>query len=219
MTRRQLSVILTVVAALVAFAAVATMYQREVQQLDAQAARAQSDILVRPHSPSIGSADAAVTIVEFFDPACEACRAFHPDVKQILATHSGKVRLVIRYAPFHRDMSIEGIRVLEAARPQGRFEAVLDALLEQQPLWAKHGASAGVWEVAGRAGLNLDAARSYVASGAVDKTLSQDVADLQAIGIRATPTFLVNGKPLPEASPTALRKTVQREVEQVQRRS
>lgn len=40
--------------------------------------------LVRFHSPVFGPAQAPVTIVEFFDPSCEACRAFHPYVKQIL---------------------------------------------------------------------------------------------------------------------------------------
>ena len=32
--------------------------------------------LVRFHSPVLGRADAPVTVVEFLDPACEACRAF-----------------------------------------------------------------------------------------------------------------------------------------------
>ena len=45
--------------------------------------------LVRPHSPIMGRADAPVTIVEFFDPACETCRAFYPIVKKIMAEHPG----------------------------------------------------------------------------------------------------------------------------------
>lgn len=40
--------------------------------------------LMRSHSPILGQADAPVTIVEFFDPACEACRAFYPLTKRIL---------------------------------------------------------------------------------------------------------------------------------------
>ena len=36
--------------------------------------------LVRDDSPSMGPADAKVTIVEFLDPECEACRAMAPIV-------------------------------------------------------------------------------------------------------------------------------------------
>ena len=41
----------------------------------------QSERLVRMHSPVIGSREVPVTIVEFFDPVCETCRAFYPVVK------------------------------------------------------------------------------------------------------------------------------------------
>lgn len=34
------------------------------------------EALMRPYLPIMGKKDAPVTIVEFFDPACEACRAF-----------------------------------------------------------------------------------------------------------------------------------------------
>ena len=37
---------------------------------------ANQQALVRFHSPTFGPADAPVIIVEFFDPSCEACRAF-----------------------------------------------------------------------------------------------------------------------------------------------
>jgi hypothetical protein len=46
--------------------------------------------LVRPDSPTLGSADAPVTLVEFYDPECESCRAFHPTVKKILKDYDGK---------------------------------------------------------------------------------------------------------------------------------
>ena len=89
-----------------------------------------AETLIRSYSPIIGPEEAPVTIVEFFDPACEACRAFHPIVKDILAEHDGDVRVVLRYTPFHGEASEQAIRVLEAARMQGVFEPVLEALLE-----------------------------------------------------------------------------------------
>ena len=76
---------------------------------------ANQQALVRFHSPTFGPADAPVIIVEFFDPSCEACRAFYPIVKQILAEYPGQVRLVLRYTMFHQG-SEEVSRILEAAR-------------------------------------------------------------------------------------------------------
>jgi len=58
------------------------------------------------HSPVFGPANAPVTIVEFFDPACETCRAFYPIVKDILAQYPSEVRLVIRYAPLHKGSDV-----------------------------------------------------------------------------------------------------------------
>jgi protein-disulfide isomerase len=215
MTRRTTLVVLTAVVALAAFATAVFVYQRHDRQQAAERAMAQSDAMVRTHSPVIGPASAPVTIVEFFDPACEACRAFHPYVKEILAAYPRQARLVIRYVPFHGDASIEGVRILEAARAQGRFETVMEALLEAQPVWASHSAPAAerAWEFARAAGLDLEQARSHAASGAVDRMLEQEVADLKAVGVRFTPTFFVNGKPLPEPDPRVLHELVKREVE------
>ena len=53
--------------------------------------------VLRPHSPIIGPEDAPVTIVEFFDPTCEACRKIYPVVRDIMAEYGDTVRLAIRY--------------------------------------------------------------------------------------------------------------------------
>ena len=80
-------------------------------------------ILIRPHSPILGPADAPVTIAEFFDPSCAACRAFHPVLQQIRETYPTQVRIVLRYAAFHEE-SDAAVRILEAARMQDKFEPV-----------------------------------------------------------------------------------------------
>jgi hypothetical protein len=56
---------------------------------------------VRGYSQTLGSDDAKVYLVKFSDPACETCSAFHPFVKKLMAVNQGKIKLVIRYAPFH----------------------------------------------------------------------------------------------------------------------
>ncbi|MDE2416929.1 MAG: thioredoxin domain-containing protein [Burkholderiales bacterium] len=83
-------------------------------------------LLVRAHSPSEGRADSPVVIVEFFDPACGTCRMFYPMVKQLMVENPNRIRLVMRYAPFHQG-SDKVVAVLEAARRQGKFWQALEA--------------------------------------------------------------------------------------------
>ncbi|MFD2238149.1 DsbA family protein [Aureimonas populi] len=213
MTRRSL-VLITGLVALIVFAGGAFLYDRYGANPAQPVAAVEGDALVRGHSPIIGPAEAPVTIVEFFDPSCEACRAFYPVVKQIMAAFPGETRLVIRYAPFH-DGSDEAVRILETARLQGRFEPVLEALLERQPEWAVHGAPdlAKAWELAAAAGLDVERARADMSAPGIDAVLEQDMADVASNDVRQTPTFFVNGKPLPSFGPQQLYDLVRGEVE------
>ena len=173
-----------------------------------------ADAMIRPYSPILGPAEAPVTIVEFFDPACEACRAFHPIVKDIMAEHGDAVRVVIRYTPFHGAASEEAIRVLEAARMQDIYVPVLEAVLREQPRWASHGAPEPglILQIAATAGLDAEAARTQMLAPDVVAILNQDRADVETVGIRQTPTFFVNGKPLDPFGEAELRRLVAAEV-------
>ena len=208
-------VVATAVLAIVVFAVAAVMFSGSRPGMAPPAQPIGQSELVRPHSPIIGPAEAPVTIVEFFDPACEACRAFHPIVKQILAQFPNDVRLVLRYAPFHHG-SDEAVRILETARAQGKFEVILTALFDKQDEWAIHGAPdlERAWAVAGEAGLDVAVAKAVAKSPEIEAVLKQDVADITAMAVERTPTFFVNGKPLTEFGPNQLLALVQSEVNQ-----
>jgi protein-disulfide isomerase len=151
--------------------------------------------LVRPHSPVLGSAKARVTVVEVLDPACEACRAFAPVVEQLLFLYPDDVRVVVRFADFHPP-SLDAIRLLEAARKQGKFHEMLSALFERQEEWASHSApdSARAWKIAGDIGINVARAQKDALAPGVDDMLRLEAEDLVALKVERTPTFFVNGK-------------------------
>lgn len=173
-----------------------------------------AEALIRPYSPILGPEDAPVTIVEFFDPACEACRAFYPIVKEIMAEHGDAVRVVIRYTPFHGPISDTSIKLLEAARMQGKFEQVLDAFMVYQNAWAVHGAPdlPKIGRIAAGAGLDLELAMQQIKSPDVVAVYNQDKADVETMEVRQTPTFFVNGKPLDPFGEAELRRLVAAEV-------
>lgn len=193
---------------LVAFGGGAFLLNRQ-RQSEAEAAATTPGVdpalLIRPHSPSFGPEDAKVTLVEFFDPSCEACRAFHPTVMEIKKQFPTQVRVVLRYTVFHKG-SDEAVRILEVARMQGKFEQVLDAVLEKQPTWALHdGPQLDIaWRVAGAVGLDLKKSETERQFPGITSVLNQDAADVEALGINQTPTFFLNGKRLVDVSPESL---------------
>ncbi len=173
-------------------------YKSEKTDPSAQQAERNRALLVRMHSPTLGKADAPVVIVEFLDPACETCRAFYPLVKAMLAENPDRIRLVLRYAPFHNG-SDQVVAVLEAARKQDKFWPALEALLATQADWAPHHTPqvALVWQQLEGLGLNLEQMRADVTAPEIASVIAQDLEDARALNVTKTPEFFVNGRPLP----------------------
>lgn len=154
--------------------------------------------LVGQNSPSLGAPNAPVTMVEFFDPECEACRAFNPTIKKILKDYEGKVRLVVRYMPLHGN-SLLAAQVIEAAGEQGKFWQMQDLLLQRQPEWGEkpnEPQTALFEKYAAEIGLNVEQLRAAIADSRYLPKIERDKADGQSIGVRATPTIFVNGRQL-----------------------
>lgn len=174
-------------------------------------------LLVRPDSPVLGAAEAKVTLVEFLDPACEACRAYSPIVKQIQFLYPQELRVVVRFAAFHEG-SDEAIRLLLAAQRQGKFEPLLAALLEGQDEWAAHHSPdvEKAWAIARTVGLDVKRARRDAASPAITARLDQEAEDLRALNVERTPTFYVNGKLLVDSDVRPLMDLVANEVKATQ---
>ena len=185
------------VAMLAVFAAGAYFYNANETEKLGKLAQGTDTVLVRPYSPTQGSKEAKVVLVEFFDPACETCREFYPHVKDIVRESRGKVRLVMRYAAFHQG-SDEAVKILEATRKQGLYWQSLEAVLKEQPVWASHGQPQPqlIWEMLFGSGLNIAQAKQDATSPEIAQLLAQDMADVQALMVRKTPSFFVNGKPL-----------------------
>ena len=204
------------VAVVVAFIAGAVVFKGRETQEAGQAAQSNSDALVRASSPVFGNPAAKVTIVEFFDPACETCRAFYPLVKTIVNSSFGQVRLVVRHAPLHQG-SDTAVKILEAARLQGQYWPAVERALAGQPQWAAHGNARPelIWDLITDLGLDMAKARADADSPAVAQLLSQDIADMKALKVDRTPGFFVNGTPLRDFGEAQLRALVDQEIKKV----
>ena len=220
--------ILALVAFLVVIGAVvgANYYRKSVQNAPVTVnsggkSSVSAEMLVRPDSPTLGAADAPVTLVEFLDPECESCAAFSPVVKKILKDYDGKVRLVVRYMPLHSN-SLRAATLVEAAGEQGKYWQMQELLFQRQPEWGeRHGAptsapkpdiNALFDKYATELGLDMAEINAAAKENRYKEKLERDLADGRALGVRQTPTFFVNGRRLARFSESDLRALIEDEL-------
>lgn len=209
MKQKSIFVATTVILAILFFAAI-QIYNGQQAERAEQAISQNQQALVRFGSPTIGNPDAPVHIVEFLDPACETCSAFYPFVKKMMEAHPEKIRLSIRYAPFHQG-SDQVIKLLEAARKQGKYWQTLEALLSSQSGWTQHHIARIdlVWPHLAGIGLDFDRLKNSMGAPEIARLIEQDIGDARTLGVTKTPEFFVNGRPLPSFGYEQLQKLVE----------
>ncbi len=195
------------------FAATSFYYKNQQARMYNFMAQNNASTFVRDHSQTLGSDDAKVFLVEFMDPACETCAVFSPVVKQIMAAHPGKIKLVLRYAPFHEGADYF-VKILEAAKKQGKYWETLDVMFKSQTYWTSHHVAQPekIWQFLPKAGLNVDQIKKDMNDPAIEKIIEQDLADAKTLNVRKTPGFFVNGKPLMTFGRQHLYELIQSEI-------
>lgn len=197
--KKYLPVIATAVVLGGGFAIATVVYKSKEKEKVDEAIEEEPSLLVRPSAKTLGPDDARVHIVEFMDPGCETCRAFHPFVKKLIDDNAGKVRLSIRYLPLHQGADTM-VKILEAADRQGKYWETLHLMFASQPQWASHHHPEPdkIWPLLPQIGLDVDRVRRDMQDPEIAAVLEKDMADARALGIRKTPSFFVNGEPLRE---------------------
>jgi protein-disulfide isomerase len=172
--------------------------QRRQEVIAAIAAQATVSIELEPprvevaaDGPSLGPADAPVTIVEFSDFQCPFCKRAVPLIYQIAEKYPSEVRIVFRHLP------------LDSIHPRARAAAEAAACADDQDLfWEYHDrvfesqqalSDDDLRGYAQEIGADLASFDACVASGKHAATVDADVAAASEIGVTGTPAFAVNG--------------------------
>lgn len=144
-----------------------------------------------------GSPDAPLTVIEFSDFQCPACRRHALETQPRLDERfvsTGKVRWIFKHRPLREhDRSASAAAAAECAAEQGRFWDMHHALFENQEQWIHGEAVAGLAAQAER--LQLDRTRfdRCLDSRSATAAVLQDVLDAPAAA-QNTPTFIVIGQ-------------------------
>ena len=141
--------------------------------------------------PSLGSADAPVTIVAFTDYQCPSCAAMHPVLEQLVKEYGSKVRLVTRDFPLSQHTeAFKAAEAAEAAREQGKYWEYIQILLRNQSALSVEKLKGYATELA------LDRTRFDKAldTGKFAEAVQRDLEDGVKLGINGTPTIFINGR-------------------------
>lgn len=146
-------------------------------------------------SPTTGSPDQKIVLLEFSDFQCPFCAKAHETINQFIAAHKDKVTLTYKHLPLTQihPEAMPAAKAAWAAGQQGKFWEFHDALFTQQkqlgePLY-----------VATAKALNLDLKRfdQDRNSDAASKAIQKDVEIAEKLGVPGTPFLLMNGEPVP----------------------
>jgi protein-disulfide isomerase len=144
--------------------------------------------------PSLGPADAPVTIVEYGDFGCATCRSWYRQsvLEQILSHYGTQVRFVWRDFPIITAASPLAAEAGQCAFDQGRFWEYHDLLFDRAPPLSGKDLKAYAAE------LGLDTARfdNCLDSGVHQAKVEASTKDAYSHGFVATPAFLVNDQPI-----------------------
>lgn len=214
MKNKLIAVIGAVVVLVALFVIGSTIYKNSEKDRLGFLAQDNAKMFFPDYAPVYGDKDAKVIITEFLDPECESCRMFYPKVKELLKMYAGKVKLVVRYAAFHKN-SKHAIKVLEATRKQNKYWESLGLLFDYQPGWANHHNPQPllVFKYLGEIGLDIDKLKKDMLDPAIDKIIEQDAKDMQSLKVRGTPTFFVNGQALEKFGIGYLYSAIKKEVD------
>ena len=142
-------------------------------------------------SPSIGSKEAPVTIVEFFDYQCGHCRAMQPTIEK-LVKEDKNIHVIFKELPIFGGVSDFAAKVALAAAKsnQAKYYGLHQALLtSSNPLTQD-----SILAMVKKSGFDVAIVKKDMASPDIQKQLKANFQLAQNLKIMGTPTFVIGNK-------------------------
>ena len=149
--------------------------------------------------PSLGSASAPVTLIEFSDFQCPFCLRVAPTLKQIRARYGDRVRIVWKDFPLTQihPQAFKAGEAAHCAGEQSKYWEYHDQLFaNQQALQV-----ADLKRYAGDLKLDADKFNTCLDSSKYAERVRNGVAQGTTLGVNSTPTVYINGRLLSGAQP------------------
>jgi protein-disulfide isomerase len=140
----------------------------------------------------LGSEHAGVTVVEYGDFECPSCKQAAPAVKLLLQRFVGRIRVVFRHFPLEEvhPHALMAALAAEAAAGQRKFWPMHDLLFDNQ----SHLKAPQLRGYAQRLELDMVRYDAEMSDTVYLQRVREDIEGGALSGVRATPTFFINGK-------------------------
>ncbi len=153
--------------------------------------------LIKEHTYILGSYDAPITLVEFSDYECPACKAFQPAIKSLYENNSGLLRVAYRHYPLpQHPYARKAALAAQAAGIQNKFWEYSAILYENNTKLT----DSDLINYAKEVGLDIDKFKEDSASSLIAAQVNSDIQDANGLNLSFTPTFFLNGKPMEVAN-------------------
>ncbi|MCD4781281.1 MAG: DsbA family protein [Candidatus Omnitrophica bacterium] len=143
-----------------------------------------------------GPSQAAVKIEEFTDFLCPACAVGSRVLNEYMKKYPDDMRLVYHYYPLYPN-SLPSAVYAECAGAQGKFWEYHDRLISQVKTIHRAKGDAVfryLLKIAEDIDLDMEQIRQCVADPKVEKVIIKEKELGNNMGVRATPTYFINGK-------------------------
>ncbi len=168
-------------------------------------------------APSIGPANAPVTMVEFSDFECPVCKGLHDALRGLLPNYP-QVRVVFKdfpleqIHPWARTAALAG-RCAYQQSPAA-FWKMYDLIYDGQELISAENAYGKMTDFAGQSGLNADAFKACMASPEAGAAVDASRANGIQLEVGSTPTIFVNGRRVVGSDARTLEQYIRYELDQ-----
>lgn len=160
----------------------------------------------KPSNHTRGEGKANVTLLEYGDFQCPACKQYYPAVEEVVEKYNADITYQFRNFPLTslHPNAFAASRAAEAASKQGKFWEMYHKLYENQDSWAGSRNVTPIFnDYAKQLGLNVNKFKTDFKSTAVNDTVQADMAAGNKLGATSTPTFVLNGTKIENPAPTA----------------
>lgn len=143
------------------------------------------------NDPSFGGKQAKIVIIAFSDFECPFCARVKPTIQKIKETYKDEVRIVFRDFPlsFHAKAKTAAIAA-ECAEDQGKFWEYHDILFDNQRKLEED----SLVKYASDLKLNVTEFKKCLKDPQKLEEVEKDIEDGKRLGVKATPTFFINGR-------------------------